>query len=298
MFTHHLRRYIQILAGCLLCGIGINTFIIPAKLLSGGLSGLAIIFYYIFKWPVGTQLIFYNIPIVYLAYRVFGKLYAVDTIIGTILFSLCIDFTSFLSAHYFVHDLMLNSIYGGLICGIGYGLIFRASANTGGLDVVGAVIKKFFSYDVGTAIFGLNFIIILVGIFMFNANIGLFTLISMYATAEMTNKVVAGFNRRKSIIIMSPEVERIAPVIMRYLHRGVTFLHGEGGFSHQEKNIMFVVVTLSQVEKIRTIVRSFDKTAFIIIVDTAEVSGRGFTVRNNIPEKLIKMRKEENENDI
>ncbi len=294
MFLMHLKRYTLILIGCILGSAAINAFLLPAQLLSGGITGIAVILYYLFGLPIGTQLIIYNIPIVYLAYKVFGKQYAIDTIIGMTLFSLCIDATSFLSSYNFVDDRMLNSIYGGVISGIGFGIIFRAGSNTGGLDVVGAVIKKFYSYDVGTAIFGLNFIIIIVGCIMFNVNTGLFTLICMYATAEMTNKAAAGFGSKKSIMIMSPKVEHMAPLIMQYLSRGVTFFHGEGAFTHQSKNILFVVVSLTQLEKIKSIAHAFDPTAFMIIFDASEVTGRGFTMSSSIPPDVIELHKKEN----
>ncbi|WP_196594925.1 YitT family protein [Pectinatus sottacetonis] len=287
LFATHFKRYLQIFIGCLLSGIAMNIFLIPAHLLSGGLSGIAIILYYLFKLPIGIQLIIYNLPIIYLAYKVFGKLYAVDTIIGMTLFSVCIDATRFLGNYNLVDDRMLCAIFGGVLSGIGYGLIFRAVSNTGGLDVIGAVIKKYYSFDVGTAIFALNFIVILIGVFIFDFKTGLFTLICMYASAEITNKVVAGFNRKKSITIMSPKVEQMAPLIMQYLNRGVTFFRGEGAFTRQPKNIMFVVVSLTQVGKIKSIVYALDPSAFMIISDTSEVAGRGFTMKNVLPHEII-----------
>lgn len=292
MLVLQLRRYLQIFIGCLLSGAAVNIFLIPAQLLSSGMSGIAIIIYYLFGLPIGIQLIIYNLPIVYLAYRVFGKLYAIDTIIGMALFSVCIDATSFLGTYTLTDNRMLGSVFGGVVSGIGFGIIFRADSNTGGLDVVGAVIKKFYSFDVGTAIFALNLIVIFIGMIMFNVNTGLLTLICTYVSAEITNKVVAGFNRKKSIMIISPRAEQIAPLIMQYLKRGVTFFRGEGAFTRQPKNVMFVVVSLTQVGKIKSIVHALDPTAFMIIADASEVTGRGFTMKNVIPQEIIAQQKE------
>ena len=186
-----------------------STFIIPAKLLASGLSGIAVIVYYMIDLPIGLQLIVYNIPIVYLAYRVFGKLYAIDTIIGTVMLSVAIDATSFIGNYHLVEDPILNSVFGGVLVGIGCGIVFRANSNGGGFDVLGAVIKKYYSLDLGTVVFGFNLIIILVGIVLFNVSIGLYTLINMYIVGEITNKVVAGFNRKKLVIIISPFSEII-----------------------------------------------------------------------------------------
>lgn len=138
----HIWRYFKILIGSLIAGLGYSTFIIPAKLLASGLSGIAVIVYYMIDLPIGLQLIVYNIPIVYLAYRVFGKLYAIDTIIGTVMLSVAIDATSFIGNYHLVEDPILNSVFGGVLVGIGCGIVFRANSNGGGFDVLGAVIKN------------------------------------------------------------------------------------------------------------------------------------------------------------
>lgn len=283
----YVKRYLLITLGCLIGSCGFNAFLIPMHLLSGGLSGIAIVFHYIFDWPIGLQLMLFNLPVLYLAYRVFGRLYAIDTVIGTALFSVCIDATAFLSGYAFVDDLMLAAIFGGVLAGIGFGLVFRANANTGGLDVVGAVVKKFYSYDIGSVIFALNFLIVLVGVWLFDLKTALFTLISIYVTAELTNRVVAGFNREKSVIIISPQAAHIAAAIMHDVNRGVTFLNGKGAFTQQEKDILFIVVSLTQVSKIKMIVDVIDPAAFMIVSDASEVLGRGFTLDSKLTREDI-----------
>lgn len=294
----HLWRYFKIFIGSLIAGLGYSTFIIPAKLLASGLSGIAVIVYYMLDLPIGLQLIIYNIPIVYIAYKVFGKLYAVDTIIGTVMLSVAIDATSFIGDYHLVDDPFLASVFGGVLVGIGCGIVFRANSNGGGFDVIGAVVKKYYSIDLGTVVFAFNLIIVLIGIFLFNVEIGLYTLINMYIVGELTNKVVAGFNRKKLIIIVSPFAEIMAGTIMQNLGRGVTYMYGEGAYSREEKKIIFVVVSLTQISKIKLIASAIDPTAFMIVTDTSEVTGYGFTLKNpkkfehrNIGEKKIESKK-------
>ena len=155
----HLLRYIQIAVGCLIVCLGFNLFIIPAHLLTGGISGIALIIYYLTGLPVGAQNFVYNLPIIYLAYRVFGKLYVWDTIVGTVVLSFFLDMTHFLVNWHITQDAMLSAVFGGVMAGVGFGTVFRANANTGGLDVVGAVAKKFYSIDMGTVVFILNFML-------------------------------------------------------------------------------------------------------------------------------------------
>ncbi len=271
-------RYLQITLGALIVCLGFNLFIIPAHLLTGGISGIALIIYYLTGLPVGMQNIVYNLPILYLAYRVFGRLYAWDTIVGTVVLSIILDATHFLVDWNITQDGMLNAIFGGVMAGIGFGIIFRANANTGGLDVVGAVVKKFYSVDMGTVIFLMNFIIVMSSAWMFNIDEALYTLVSIYVTAELTNRVAAGLNREKSIFIVSPAAEQICQDIMENVHRGVTYLEGKGGFAHEHKDVLFIVVRLTQVSRVKAIVDHYDRQAFMIVSDTSEVSGKGFTL--------------------
>ena len=274
----HAGRYIQIVLGCLIVCLGFNLFIIPAHVLTGGISGVALIIYYLTGLPVGMQNLAYNLPILYLAYRVFGKLYAWDTIVGTVVLSLILDATHFMVDWNVTNDGMLSAIFGGVMAGIGFGMIFRANANTGGLDVVGAVAKKFYSLDVGTVVFILNFVIVMASAWMFSVDEALYTLVSIYVTAELTNRVAAGLNREKSIFIVSPAAEKICQDIMENVHRGVTYIEGKGGFAREHKDILFIVVRLTQVSRVKTIVDHYDPQAFMIVSDTSEVSGKGFTL--------------------
>ena len=277
VWRKHVQRYVMIFLGCLIGSLGFNLFLIPSHLLSGGLSGIAIVLYYWAEWPIGVQLLIYNLPILYLAYRFFGKLYAVDTIVGTVFFSIAVDATSFVVQYELVHDVMLNAIFGGVLAGIGFGIVFKADANTGGLDVLGAIVKKYYSIDMGTVIFVLNMLVIALSVVMFNLETALFTLVSIYVTAELTNRVAAGLNRKKYIILVSNQSEAIGEAVMERMQRGVTYLDGRGGFLREHKDILFIVVSLTQVSRVKSIANEFDPEAFMIVSDTSEVMGRGFT---------------------
>lgn len=277
-FRRHAGRYAEITLGSLITCLGFNLFLIPGHLLTGGISGVALIIYYMTGLPAGAQNFVYNLPILYLAYKVFGKLYAWDTIVGTVLLSFFLDATHFVVGWQIVDDVLLNAIFGGVLAGIGFGLVFRANANTGGFDVLAAVAKKYFSTDVGTAVFVMNFIIVMGSAFLFTLKEALFSIIAIYVTAELTNRVVAGLNREKSIVVISPQAETICREIMEKVHRGVTYLDGRGGFAGERKDILFVVVRLTQVSRVKAIVEASDSQAFMIVSDTSEVSGKGFTL--------------------
>ena len=240
----YIIQYAMIVIGALISAISCNLFLIPNHFLSGGLTGIAIILHYLFDLPIGIQNIIFNIPILYIAYHFFGRLYFFNTILGTGLYSFFIDLTSFLTPYTPLHNNpMLSAIVAGVVSGIGFGLILRANANTGGADVIAALIKKLYSYNIGTMIFALNCIIVLCGLCLF----------------------------------ISDKSEQIAGLIMLELGRGVTLINGEGGYTHTKKKILYIVVNLTQLSKIKEIALNIDKKAFFIISNASEVNGKGFS---------------------
>ena len=270
-------RYVGMFIGCLIAACSINLFVVPSHLLTGGVAGISMIIYYLFELPIGIQTFIYNIPLLIASYKILGKSYTIDVIIGTGIFSFCIDATRFLNAYAPVNDVMLASIFGGVFNGIGYGIVFRMNGSTGGFDIVGAIVRKLYSLNMGAAIFAFNCLIVTTAAFLFGVVPAMYTLICMYVNSQVTDKVIAGLNRSKAVLIISKNSREIANAIMNDLKRGVTFLHGEGAFSGGESEIVMVVVTLKQLGKLKVIANAIDINAFMIIMSASEVMGRGFT---------------------
>ena len=271
-------HYAGITLGCLVASCSINLFLVPSHLLTGGVTGIAIIFYYLAGLPIGVQSLLYNIPLMAAAWKLMGNKYTIDIIIGTVIFSLCLDATQFLNVYMPVEDMMLAAIFGGVFSGIGYGIVFRMDGSTGGFDIIGAIVKKYYSLHMGGVIFGFNCLIMLVAAFLFGVTPAMFTLISMFINATVTDKVIAGFNSRKAVVIVSEKADEIAEEILVELERGVTFLHGQGAFTHRERDVIFVAVKLTQVAKVKHIANEVDSNAFMIIMSANEVMGKGFTM--------------------
>ena len=269
-------RYIGIILGCFIASCSINLFLVPSRLLTGGATGIAIIVYYLTGLPIGMQTLVYNIPLLYASYKLLGKAYTADVVIGTVIFSVCLDLTRFLNAYAPLNDLMLAAIFGGVFNGIGYGLVFRMNGSTGGVDIIGAIVKKYWSFNMGGAIFAMNTVIMCVAGFLFGIAPAMFTLICMYVNSHVTDKVIAGFNKRKAVLIISDHADEIADGILDNLHRGVTFLHGQGAYTAHEHEVVFAVVNLTQVAKVKLIAHNADPNAFMIIMSANEVLGKGF----------------------
>ncbi|MBO5244971.1 MAG: YitT family protein [Selenomonadales bacterium] len=271
-------NYLLLVIGCLIAASGLNLFLVQHQLLSGGVGGLALIAYYLFSLPVGMLILVMNLPLLYLAYRFLGKRYLIGSIVGTVLYAVLVDATQFLNAYYVVDDTMLAAIYGGVICGIGFGIVFRAGYNTGGFDIISAIVKQYYGINIGTFNFLVNSVIVLLSALLFGIKPAMFTLISMFITAQLTNRVVSGFNHKKTVMIVSDSAREIANEIIAELGRGVTFLHGEGAFTGQARRVIFVVVNLTQIARIKMLTAKVDPYAFMIVQDAAEVMGRGFTL--------------------
>ena len=276
MIENRCMRYAGITLGCVIASASINLFLVPSHLLTGGATGIAIIVYYLTGLPIGLQTLLYNIPILIASWKTMGREYTIDVVIGTVIFSVALDLLKFLNGYAPLSDSMLSAIFGGVFNGIGYGIVFRMNGSTGGFDVIGAIVKKYWSLSMGGAIFAFNCIIMCIAAFLFGIAPAMFTLICMFVNATVTDRVVAGFNHRKAVLIVSDQAQAIAKSIMEF-GRGVTFLHGQGAFTGKERNVVFVVVKLTQLSKIKLITHTVDRHAFMIVMSANEVMGRGFS---------------------
>ena len=273
--------YVMTFIGCLICTVGINAFYIPHHLLSGGIGGIAIMIFYTMGVPIGIVMFVLNIPIMWACNKYMGRQYTLLSICGTIMFSVLVDSTAFLADYNYIHDPIVSVIMGSIMSGIGMGLIYRYNGNSGGLDVVAAIIKKFYSFEMGSVILGINIFIISVAAYLFSLELAVLTFVGTYITAGVTNKVVMGLNQRKTAIIISAHADEMAEIIMRYIGRGATILYGQGAYTHQEKRVIYVVISLTQIAKVKELIEKIDPKAFMIISDASEVVGKGFTAPLN-----------------
>lgn len=276
------KQYLTVGLGSLIGAVGINAFYIPHHLLSGGVSGVAMLLYFFFGWPVGLMTAILNVPLFIAAYRLLDREYVIGALYGMLVFAVSLDTTRFLANYNIVDDVMLASIYGGVIGGIGSGITFRVNGSAGGIDIVAAIMKKYYSFNMGLVGFAINCIIMLFAAAFFGVKLAMYTLLAMYIGANVTDKVIEGFNRKKTVIIISEKSDELAAAIMKEVGRGVTFLNGEGAYTHNDKRVVFVVLTLTQIARIKFITEKIDPCAFMIVQDAAEVLGKGFSCKGNL----------------
>lgn len=265
--------------GSVLFAVGLDAFLIPHKLMSGGMSGIAVMVYFVTGLPAGSVNMFFNIPVLFAAYRWLGGMSVIATILGTVGTSVAIDFFSFLQNYQFTDTPLIGAIVGGVLVGVGSGIIYRAGGNTGGIDPIAQIIKKYKGLQLGNVIFGLNVIIVGVSAFIFDIQTAAITLISIYITTTIVNKIIVGFNHKKAIFIISDHSEAISQEVIKSIGRGGTLLQARGAYTKKPKEVLLIVATLMQVTKLKDLITEYDPNAFILIADASEVVGLGFTTK-------------------
>lgn len=272
----YIKRIAAILVGSFLVAISINAFIIPHKFLSGGVAGVAIIVEYIANIPSGYLILAMNVPIFILGMKEVDRDFTIYSLIGMISMSVFLILTKSIGNIFMVDDKLLSSIYAGVIGGIGIGMIFRNRASMGGTDIIAVVLKKKFGMNISTLSFAMNAIVVLIGVFINTIEIALYTLISMYITSLVMERVIDGLDRKKLLFIVTEKEEEVSNAIMEKVNRGVTYFYGEGAYTGDRKKILYCIVTINQTMRIKKIVEDIDPSAFISILDASEVHGKGF----------------------
>ncbi|GCD13262.1 YitT family protein [Clostridium tagluense] len=278
-FKDLFQKIVLIMLGSFILAFSINLFIVPNKLLSGGLSGIGLMLQYIFNMPMGVTILVLNIPLLILSILKINTRFTAFTIIGTISLSFFLIITSPLKnilAPVEESYRLLYCIYGGVLSGIGSGIVFSNEGSTGGMDIIAIYVKKKYGIEVGIVSFIINFLIVAVGSVLFDFKVGLYTLIAMYITSAVMEKVINGLNRRKMLLIVSEKEKEVSDAILNNFNRGVTILYGEGAYTNHRKNVMYCVVSLGQLPQIKRVIKAIDKEVFISIIDIAEVQGNGF----------------------
>jgi uncharacterized membrane-anchored protein YitT (DUF2179 family) len=274
--TGKLRDYAGITVGALITAGALNMFLVPNRIADGGVSGLATVLHYVSGWPVGVIMLSLNIPLLLCGIKVLGASFGIYTLYGAVVLSFAVD----LLAPYIpvlTRDLLLSSIYGGVLTGLGMGLVFRSGGTTAGTDVAAAILHKWFGISLGQALLGVDiFVITLAGVVFRSAELPLYGLISLYITTKIIDLVQEGWSTSKAFFIMSDLNQEISQAIQKEIGRGVTFFHGKGGYSGDSRDILFCVVSTREVSRVKDLVSSLDRRAFVIVADAHEVLGEGF----------------------
>lgn len=276
--------YFFITLGVALLAFAILLFWQPHGLVTGGVTGLAIIIFYytesaglsIPTIPTWLTTFVLNLPLFALGFKIVPREYLVRSVYGYMMLVLWMWIFNFLPP---VHtDILMAALSGGVIAGLGVGLVFRSRATTGGSTLVAIMLHRwiFRHYSVAKILFVLDAIVIMVGLYMFGANTTMYAILAVFVSAKLTGAVIEGLSFSKAAFIISNESDAISEKIMTEINRGVTKISSRGGFTKTEQNLLLCVMPAKEIINLKQLVYSIDERAFVIVTDVREVLGEGF----------------------
>ncbi len=264
-----------ILFGSVILAVGMNMFMIPNMLAPGGVSGLAVVLYHLFRLPVGATIILLNIPLFIVGYLVLGPRVVIQSLLGTFLFSIAIEATApYLPAA--TDDLLLASVYGGLVMGVGVGLVFRYRGSTGGTGLLSLILAKAKGISPGQAMLWGDLVVLAAAVFVFGSEAAMYAALALFVSVKVVDGILEGLGLAKSVIIITQNGEAINEKLLYELGRGVTWLEGHGGYTGQSREVLLCVVTRQQTATLKALIHKIDPDAFVIIGNATEVHGEGF----------------------
>jgi uncharacterized membrane-anchored protein YitT (DUF2179 family) len=271
-------RIIMVPLGAIIMALGLELFLVPNHIMDGGIVGVSIITSHLLNLPLGIFIFILNLPFIFLGYKQIGKTFAISTGLGITVLSLAT--LALHNIHPFTEDTLLATVFGGMILGVGVGIVIRYGGSLDGTEILAILFNSKTPFSVGEIIMIFNVIIFAVAGFVFNWEQAMYSIIAYYIAYKMIDIVIQGLEESKSVYIISDDIDEIGQTIMDRLGRGVTFLHGEGAYTGNDKKVIFTVITRLEEAKLKSIVAEIDDNAFLAIGNIAEVKGGRFKKRD------------------
>lgn len=269
-----LKRIFFILIGASLVSVGLEIFLVPNQIIDGGIVGISIILSHLTKWTLGIFLFLLNLPFLIVGYRQIGKTFAISTLFGVTIMS--IGTTLLHPVPGLTDDPLLAAVFGGIILGVGVGLVLRYGGSLDGTEIVAVLLNKKTPFSVGEIVMFFNLFILGSAGFVFGWDRAMYSLIAYYIAFKMIDLTIEGFQESKSVWIISDNHKEVGDAIVARLGRGVTYLRGEGGYTGDEKKVVFCIITRLEEAKLKLIVEDIDPSAFLAVGNIHDVRGGQF----------------------
>ena len=269
-----IKKYLVLIIGSLIYSAGLEIFLVPNNIIDGGIVGISIMASYLTGIPFGVYMLVLNLPFLYLGYKQIGKTFAISTIISIIALSI---FSEFLEpVPQITQDYFLAAIFGGIIAGAGVGLVIRQGGYLDGTEITAIILDRKTSFSVGEVVMFFNLFILGAAGFVFGWDKAMYSLVAYFIISKMIDVVLKGLDESYAVMIVSDEYEEIADALMHRLGRGVTYLHGQGAYTGDDKQVLYCVVTRLEVVKLKEIALEKDETAFVTINPVHDIVGGRF----------------------
>lgn len=277
--SQYVKKYIYIFIGSIITAIGLEIFLIPNNIIDGGVVGISIMLSAITGLPFGAFLILINLPFLYLGYKHIGKAFAIATTFAVI--SLSFWSSVFLPVLPVTKDYFLAAVFGGIITGTGVGIIIRNGGSLDGTEIVAILTDKKTVFSVGEIVMFINLFILSSASLVFGWDKAMYSLVAYFVIAKMIDVVLKGLEETYSVMIVTSQHTDILNRLMLEMDKGVTVLHGEGGYTKEKRKILYCVVTRLEIDKLKNMVLDIDEGAFVTINPVSDIVGGRLRVKKN-----------------
>lgn len=269
-----IRDIVFLIVGSLLFALSINLFVIPNELGEGGVTGLTIIFYYMFEWSPGLVNLILNSFLLIVGYRFLGKTTTVYTIITVLFFSLFLHLTEGWNID--SNEIVINAIFGGVLAGVGIGLIIKVGGTTAGTAIIASITNKYLGWSISYGLLFFDLIVVMGSYFIIGIEKVMLTVLMLYIGTKVMEFIIEGLNPKKAATIITKNPDEIASQVNQIIGRGVTVFSGHGYYTKDSKEILYIIISKQEVIKLKRIVKETDQDAFVAIHDVRDVFGEGF----------------------
>ena len=265
-----IKNIIFLTFGAVITGCALETFLVPNKIIDGGIIGISMILSHVSKFNLGLLVLLLNTPFIILAFKKLGKKFVLQTAYANSILAVSLNFFHHFKA---TQDLLLATVFGGIILGIGVGLILKNEGSLDGTEILSLLVSKKFGFSVGEFIMGINIFIYLVAGVVFGWESAMYSIMTYFIVSKVIDIVMEGFNSSKSVRIISDEASVIGQALIERLDISVTYLQGIGGYTGQDKDLIYCVISRLELPKMIEIIQEIDPKAFVSVVDLHEVYG-------------------------
>lgn len=270
--AEYIRKIFFWILGAFIVAVALEMFLLPNKIIDGGVIGISMMLSYITDWNLGLLIFAINIPFMLIALRALGKKFILNTFVATALLSVATNIV--INLNPVTDDLLLATIFGGIFLGLGVGLILRNTASLDGTEMLSIVLSKRLKIvSVGELLMGMNLFIYTAAGFLLGWERAMYSILTYFVASKVIDTVLEGLDKAKSVRIVSDFWEEIGDSIMKELNTSVTYIKSKGGYSKQEKVLTFCVVNKFDIPKLKEVVHDIDPRAFIVTEDVHEVEG-------------------------
>lgn len=278
MKNNRLISVLTVVLGNILYTLAVKLFLLPANLMSCGTTGIALVVNHFTQIPMSTFILVFNMVMLAVGWMVLGRQFAMTTVLSSVLYPAILEILNRTLGNVVItENILLNLLFAGMGLGISLGIVIRGGASTGGMDIPPLILKKYFHIPVSASLWVFDFCILLSQMFFHPAEDLLYGILLIIVISVSLNKVMLLGTSRTEVKIISRKSGEIRDAILSKVDRGVTMLHGQGGYERQGTEVILSVVSNREMPKIQQLARSIDPDCFMIISQVTEVWGRGFT---------------------